>query len=255
MKNKRERLDGIISILRVEGKTSLANLAERFEVSTATIRRDIKLLESSGQIFQAVGGEVLYKKDYPGPSREEMLSKAIDEKVRIAEYCSSLVEDRDTIIVGPGVVTNLTGRIIGGLDKEFRVITNSLSLGMELSKLDNISVFMLGGDVEKQYSVALNPGFDPMSGIQYADKLFLTADGIDNEYGLTYFNSTMLPVIRGMMNVSREVILIADSTKFGNVCFNYLDDLSGITKIVTDNGIKKSHLKAIANEGIEIVTV
>ena len=255
MKNKKERIGEIISVLRIEGNTSLDKLAERFKVSTATIRRDVKILENSGQVFQAVGGDVIYKKDYLGPSREEMLSKSINEKLRIAEYCSTMIEDRDTVVIGPGVITNLAGRILGGLDKEFRVITNSLSLAVELSKLKNIDLFILGGDIENQYSTIKFQTYDPLGGIKYADKLLFTADGIDPEYGLTYYDSIMLPMISGMMRVAREKILIADSGKFGNVCFNFLSDLSEISLVVTDNNIKKSIQKSLTERNIRIMTV
>ena len=255
MKNKRLRLDGIKNILQLEEKISLKELAKRFDVSTATIRRDIKLLENSGHVYQGKSGEVFYRKDYPGPTREAMLSSAINEKISIAEYCSTLISERETIIIGPGVVTTIAGRIFSGLDFQFRVITNSLTLALELSKLDNISLFMLGGEVEKQYSIIRDLNRDPMSGIQYADKLFMTADGIDSEYGLTYFESSRIPVIKGMMDVAKEIILIADSTKFGNVCFNTLENFSRITKIITDNKISRNIKKSFLNKGIDLITV
>ena len=255
MKNKRTRLDGIKETLQIEERTTLKKLAVKFNVSTATIRRDIKLLEDSGHVMQGKGGEVFYKKDYPGPANEVMLSKFINEKISIAEYCTTLIKPKETIIIGPGVITTLAGRIFSGLDFEFRVITNSLILALELSELENISLFMLGGEIEKQYSTIRNVNRDPMSGIQYADKLFMTADGIDAEYGMTFFESSSIPVLEGMMNVAKEIILIADSSKFSNVCFNYLDNLSKISKIITDDKISKNIKKAFINEGIEIITV
>ncbi|MDC7227273.1 MAG: DeoR/GlpR family DNA-binding transcription regulator [Spirochaetales bacterium] len=255
MKNKRLRLDGITGILQLEEKTTLQALAARFDVSTATIRRDIKLLENSGQVYQGKGGEVLYHKDYPGPPREAMLSKFINEKIRISEYCSTLIKEQETIIIGPGVITTLAGRIFSGLDFQFRVITNSLTLSLELSELENISLFMLGGEIEKQYSTIKNFDRDPMDGIKYADKLFMTADGIDAEYGLTYFESSRIPVINGMMGIAKEIILLADSSKFGNVCFNYLCGFSKIDRIITDNGINKNIKKAFSHEGINLTMV
>ncbi len=255
MKNKRLRLDGIIDILQKKEKTTLEMLATRFEVSTATIRRDIALLENSGQVYQGKGGEVFYRKDYFGPTREFLLSKAINEKIRIAEYCTGLLREKETIIIAPGVITNLTGRILGGLDIELRVITNSLPLALELSDLDNINLFMLGGEVEKQHSVIHNLESDPMQGIQYADKLFMTADGIDLEYGMTYFEASGVPMVKGMMEVAKEIILIADSTKFGNVCFHYLEKFSRVTKIITDENIDPQIKKAFEQAGKELITV
>ncbi len=255
MKNKRLRLDGIIDILQKQEKTTLKELAQRFEVSIATIRRDITLLENSGHVYQGKVGEVFYRKDYLGPTREALLSSSINEKIRIAEYCTGMIQDKESVIIGPGVITSLTGRILGGLDIELRVVTNSLALGLELSGLDNISLYMLGGEVEKQYSVMKNLGTNPMADIQYADKLFMTADGIDIEYGMTYFESSHIPVLMPMIEVAKQVILIADSTKFGNVCFNYLDKFSRVNQIVTDTNIEKSTKKLFVQEGIEVITV
>ncbi len=255
MKNKRERLKGIIEILRIEDNTTLENLARKFKVSTATIRRDIKILENSGQVMQAIGGEIYFIKDYAGPSREDMLATAINEKVQIAEYCSTLINEHETILIAPGVITNLAGRIFGGLDFNFRVITNSLTLSLELSKLENISLFLLGGEVEKQYSSIRNINSDLLCGVQYADKLFLTSDGIDPEYGLTYFDSSMNPLISRMMDIAKEIIFIADSTKFGNVCFNYLCDLSKLDLVITDSKLSDKIKKNIESEKVKIICV
>jgi DeoR/GlpR family transcriptional regulator of sugar metabolism len=64
MKNKKERLSGIIATIRGESATTIDLIAAKFGVSTATIRRDVKLLENSGQVIQTVGGGVVYNKDY-----------------------------------------------------------------------------------------------------------------------------------------------------------------------------------------------
>ena len=75
------------------------------------------------------------------------------------------------------------------------------------------------------------------------------------EYGLTYYEASRLPIVQGMMAVAREIILIADSTKFGNVCFHYLGDLSKVNKIITDENLNKNIKKAFLNENIELITV
>jgi DeoR family fructose operon transcriptional repressor len=254
MKNKKERLSGIIALIRGENSTTIENLAARFQVSTATIRRDVKLLENSGQVIQTVGGGVVYNKDYLGPSREDSLSSAIDEKVRIAEFCSTLISSQDTVIIGPGVLPSLAARIFSGLDLSFRIITNSISLAYELQKVPNINLYMIGGEVEDDAAVkTLCP--EPLSGVKYADKLFITADGISTSHGLTYFNATQLPILKEMMRVANEIILIADSSKFEKVCFNFLDSLDAVTRIVTDDKIQKSSMKLITAMGIELITV
>ena len=254
MKNKKERLSGIISMIRGESSTTIETLASRFGVSTATIRRDVKLLENSGQVIQTVGGGVVYNKDYLGPSREDSLNSAIDEKLRIAEYCSTLITSQDTVIIGPGVMTNLAARIFSGLDLSFRIITNSVSLAYELQKAPNINLYMLGGEVEEDSAVKTLCS-EPLSGVKYADKLFITADGISTSHGLTYFNANQIPIMKEMMRAADEIILIADSSKFEKVCFNYLDSLDSVTKIVTDDKIQKTSMKLISMMDIELIIV
>lgn len=255
MKNKRERLNEIINILRIEGESTLELLAGRFQVSTATIRRDIKLLEGSGQVMQTVGGGILFKRDYHGPAREDLLVKAIQEKVRIAEFCTTLVSEHETILLGPGVITNLTGRILGGLSCGFRLITNMLPLAMELAGVENIKTVILGGEV----SGTISDGFKDAElfhrTVPYADKLFLTADGIDPEHGLTYFDADPLPLLRSMIEAAREIILIADAGNFERICFNHLMNLDGVSRIITDSGLSEGAVRSIEKMGIPLERV
>jgi len=255
MKNKKDRLSEIINVLRIKGSTNLQELAEKFQVSTATIRRDIKSLERSGQVVQTLGGGIIYQRDYSGPSQTISLSAAIEEKVRIAEFCSSLVNEKETILIGPGVVTTLAGKIMGGLEIHFRVLTNSLSLAQELAKLENIHTVILGGEIHNGYSASIDTDISGLNGIQYADRLFLTADGIDLEYGLTYFGTSLIPIIRKMMDISKEIILIADSTKFEKICFNSLEGFERIDRIITDDKLKKNIRKALADRNIQLTIV
>lgn len=251
---KKERLSGIIATIRGENSITIDILATKFGVSTATIRRDVKMLESSGQVIQTVGGGVVYNKDYLGPSKEDSLCSAIDEKIRIAEYCSTLISPQDTIIIGPGVITSLAARIFSGLDFSFRIITNSISLAYEMVKVPNINLYVIGGEIEDDTAVKTLCS-EPMNGVKYADKLFITADGISTSHGLTFFNANQIPIMREMMHVAREITLIADSSKFEKVCFNFLDSLDSVTRIVTDDKIQKNSMKLIAAKGIELIIV
>jgi len=256
MKNKKDRINGIINNLRLKGTTNLDNLAVDYNVSKATIRRDIKELEKSGQVVQTIGGGIILRKDFSESVRKENLSHAIVEKIRIAEYCSTLINEQDTVILGPGGITTLTGRILSGLDINFRVVTNSLSLALELSELDNINTYIIGGEVEGNYSTRMEYNQSGLDSIKYANKLFLSADGIDIEHGLTYFKaSSMIPMIKQMMEIADEVILIGDSTKFGKICFNRLEGIECVTKIITDSKLDAKYERAFTKLNIDYITV
>lgn len=253
MVKKKNRITEITNILRKKGSTNLQELADTFGVSTATIRRDVKYLESSDQVVQTLGGGVMFREELANPMAASNFYQALEEVVRIAEYCSTLVEAKDTILLGPGVTTFLAGRIMGGLELNFRVMTSSVSLALELSKLDNIRTFILGGEIRDDYTLAADS--HSFNKIQFASKLFLTVDGIDPVYGLSVFNNDTVPLLQKMMSISREIILIADSTKFGKVCFNVLDGLDKVSRIISDVKLDTKLKTALEDRGISVTLV
>jgi DeoR/GlpR family transcriptional regulator of sugar metabolism len=254
-KNRKERLKAIINEIIAKSTTNIDDLAQGFSVSTATIRRDLKVLEKSNQIIQTVGGGVVYKKNYAGPSRKERFEKDFNEKLGISEYCTSLIKEHDTVIIGPGAITFLAGKIMSGLPTSFRIVTNSLTLASELSGVKSIKTVILGGEIDDDHSIGYEDRIDYFDNIQYADKLFLTADGIEPEYGLTFFNMSNLNIMHRMINVAREIILIAESSKFGKMCFNHLANFDKVSLIVTDKTISDDIVDAFIEKGIKVVQV
>ncbi|MDA3951732.1 MAG: DeoR family transcriptional regulator, partial [Spirochaeta sp.] len=124
---RKERLSRLLAKVRVEQHTTIDSLAAHFDVSTVTIRRDIKELEKQDVLVQTVGGGVIYKTEHTGAVDVHSMGHAIAEKIRIAEYCTGLVRNQDDILIGPGTTTFLVGKILSGItDRNFRIITNSL---------------------------------------------------------------------------------------------------------------------------------
>jgi len=180
----------------------------------------------------------------------------IEEKIRIAEYCTELVEEHDEIIVGPGTTTFLVGRIFSGIDdRRFRIITNSLELALETSGISNIETVILGGEVYERHSAGFTAHDDYFSTCHQQHKLLLSADGIDLKQGLTLFDPRFLAVFKKMIAVSSTVILAADSSKIGKVCFNKIADLEEISIVVTDTGAPARFCRELENRGISVITV
>ncbi len=186
---------------------------------------------------------------------KERLQDRIEEKFQIAEYCEGLIQDKDTIIIGPGTLLSLFGKIVSGVPHSIRVITNCLSIAHELSKVENIISVLVGGQVINGYTIGFEGEGDAFSNIRYADKLFFTADGVHIKEGVTFFNDSMCPVLNRMMKVAREKILVVDSTKINKICFSYLCDLQKIDRIITDNNISDEDYKAFTKSNIKVEIV
>ncbi|MFP4373806.1 MAG: DeoR/GlpR family DNA-binding transcription regulator [Spirochaetaceae bacterium] len=238
--------------------TTVEELASYFDVSTATIRRDVKLLSEQGTVVQTVGGKILPN---PGtgevpPSFHNSSVTNFEAKLRIAEYCTNLVNERDEILIGPGTTAFLAGRIFTGIsDRRFRIITNSLELATSASSVENVESIILGGTVYENHSTGFFGQEDYLSFCHKNHKLILGADGIDPDYGITLFDQRFLSILRDMVAASRDVIVTADSAKLGKVYSNKICELNAVTTLVTDNGVSQELKEQIERAGVMVVPV
>ncbi|MFP4535371.1 MAG: DeoR/GlpR family DNA-binding transcription regulator [Spirochaetaceae bacterium] len=257
IKNRRKRLEELLNRIRLEGSTSLEDLSRYFGVSTATIRRDVKHLEQEQSVVQTVGGGILYRQPQTGNAETVDTQTAnIEEKIRIAEKCTELVEDQDEIIVGPGSTAFIVGRILTGIaDRRFRIITNSLELALEASGVSNIETVVLGGEVHGRYSAGFTAHDEYFDSAHRRHKLLLSVDGIDLEQGLTIFDPKFLRVLERMLAVSSTVILASDSTKIGRVSFNRIGGVEIVSTLVTDSGAPEAVREALGSRGVTVLTV
>lgn len=254
--SKKQRLDQLLNRLKVEKQTSIDELAADFGVSTATIRRDIKELEKTDSIIQTVGGGVLFQGEQRDALTVQKANRAIAEKIRIAEYCTELVRDQDDILIGPGSTTFLAGKIMSGItDRSFRIITNSLELALETSESNNIRTVILGGEIWNRHSIGPHGGYEYFAECHRQHTLLLSADGVNRDFGVSVFETRMMPLINDMISVSSRIILAVDSGKFGQSRFNRLVDWDRIDILVTDDSAPMDDVSFIRSKGVEAVLV
>ena len=256
MENRKERLAKLRTKIQVEGHATIGELARFFDVSTATIRRDIKTLESETPVVQTVGGGVLYQSERSGAVDQRTGTHAIQEKIRIAEYCTNLVQDQDDILIGPGSTTFLTGKILSGItDRNFRIVTNSLELAIEVSVAPNIRTVILGGEIFNRHSVYPDRHFDYFAGCHHRHMLIMSADGIDLEIGVTMLETRLVETVRRMISASNRIVLTADSSKFGRARYNRVCGLDSISTIVTDANVDERVVDELERGGCRVVIV
>jgi DeoR family transcriptional regulator, aga operon transcriptional repressor len=256
MKRRSERLEELIRRIKMEKKTNIRDLAAYFSVSSVTIRRDLKEVQKNHNIVQTVNGGV----EFRGRSIDEGIEDHIDcnvaEKIRIGEYISKIVADYDDLLIGPGTTTLLIGRILSGItDRRFRIVTNSMELAMDTMDLENIETLLLGGKIWKSYSLGYQEHKDYLDNCNNTHRLIISADGIDPEYGLTVFETRVVPLVKKMIRASREVIIAADYRKIGKVCFNKVADIENVNLLVTDDKAPVEAVEAIERKNVKVVIV
>ncbi|TVR72084.1 MAG: DeoR/GlpR transcriptional regulator [Spirochaetaceae bacterium] len=253
LQGRQDRLREILNKIRVEQQTTLEELARFFCVSTATIRRDIKVLEEKSAVVQTVGGGIIYQTEHTGAVDPGRIGHRIEEKIRIAEHCTELIRDHDDVLIGPGTTTFLAGKIISGIeDRRFRIITSSLELALEAGAAPNIRAVVLGGEVWNKYVVGPRVGRGYFEECHRQHTMILSADGIEATRGVTVFESRLVPMIEAMVSVSSRIILATDSSKFGKSCFNRVARFDQLRYVVTDHDAPPDYVALLKEHGIDV---
>jgi DeoR/GlpR family transcriptional regulator of sugar metabolism len=258
-----ERQQRISERLRTERVVSIADLGTWLGVSDMTVRRDLIRLEELGLCRRTHGGAVSVHaplvQDTPYTERE---LQHVAEKIAIGRAAAALVEEGDTIAIDSGSTTMQFAAALRG-KKNVTVVTNSIRVLNQLYDAAGIIVISTGGTI----STTLNPGFrhdDPFLVGPLAEatmrrfrpnKAFMGTVGLTIADGLSNGMLEQAELKRIMMEVSAEVTLLTDHSKFGHVSFAVAGPVTMLQRVITDTGITPSMRRALEELGIEVVAV
>jgi DeoR/GlpR family transcriptional regulator of sugar metabolism len=226
-----ERRNQLLEMVRRKGFASLPELADELEVSESTIRRDLDYLEDAGAARRTHGG-VFYTGPAPRlPHFDERQPAQWDKKKLIAHAAVGLIEDGDTVLLDGGSTTYEVARLLVG--RPLQIVTNSLPVANLFASNSNHDLVLVGGYVYPRTGVALGPYANEMLAHLSVRRTIMSVAGI-NERG--YFNSNLLLVEteRAMIEAADEVIVVADSTKFGRQSLAHLCALGDVQHLVVD---------------------
>ena len=248
-----ERRQKIQEMLSQQKRLLVNDLCVNLNVSAVTIRKDLEILRKRGALTRVHGGAILNQSSVTDLALTEKERIRHKEKDRIAQCAESMINRGDVIILDSGSTTTQLARHIK-FKKGIIVITNAVNIATELAASD-LEIILTGGILrEKSFSLVGPLAENTLQSVT-ADKLFLGVDGIDFKFGLTTPNLLEAKVNHMMMDVSKEVILLADSTKFGMRSVGVISQINEIDKIVTDSGVSEEDVKRMDNLGIEVIIV
>ena len=245
-----DRRTRLLELVRVRRFASPPELAAELQVSESTIRRDLEQLEEQGSITRTHGG-VLYAGHSPKlPHFEARQPTKWAEKRAIAQRTVELIHDGDTVLLDGGTTTYEVARLLVG--RPLHVVTNSLPVA-NLFASDTISdLVVIGGNICPRTGVAQGPMADGMLAGLRVRKTILSVAGI-NEEG--FFNNSLLLVNteRAMMKAADEVIVVADSSKFGHSSLALLGQLGAVRHVITDNGVADVWRERLVAAGVSLL--
>ncbi|MEJ2635615.1 MAG: transcriptional repressor AgaR [Calditrichia bacterium] len=246
-----ERRRRIQEILQTQKRILVNEIADDFNISAVTIRKDLEILEKRGVLSRVHGGAIVNHSSVQDLAVNEKERINVQEKNKIARKAESLIKSGDVIILDSGSTTTALARHLK-FKKDITVITNAVNIASELTASE-VNVILTGGNLREKSFSLVGPIAEESLKLITADKLFLGVDGIDFERGLTTPNIMEAKVNRMMIQAADEVILLADSSKFGRRSLGVIDEVKSVDKLITDKRVSKSNVASLENLGIEVI--
>ncbi|TPL02151.1 MULTISPECIES: DeoR/GlpR family DNA-binding transcription regulator [unclassified Mesorhizobium] len=231
-----DRQAKIVELLRDELFLDIRGLTQRFQVSVATMRRDLGELEEAGLLRRTHGGAVSINQVSNDPSNADRAISHLTEKRTIAAAAAVMISEGDTVLLDAGTTALEVAKLLrtrAGLT----FITNGSDIIAELLRGEAPSVYAVGGEyaeINRSFRGPLAEHFIRQFNV---DKLILNAASIDLDRGLIFTGSPVNASIQqAMIEVSRRVIVVADYSKFTKPSFSVVTKIEDVGAIVTDAG-------------------
>lgn len=247
----KERIDKVLEILARKGYRSVSELSSDLAVSEMTVRRYLDKLEDRALIKRTHGGafagQEMIEVDY---RVRETVRRA--EKEAIGRAAWALIQPGESIFIDAG---STTAHLALAMDdtKRITVVTNSTTVLQTLERKSNIQTIVLGGKVHApSHSLIGHLAEESVQQFRFT-KAFLGAAGINLQEGFTQSNVDEVPVKKEVAANSREVIVLADSTKFNQDVLVMFLRLDQVHIVITDPGISPAHKARLEEHGIHVI--
>ena len=248
-----ERLGSILERLSGNGSVSVADISDELGVSAATIRRDLDLLERQRLLARTHGGAVAQGVLYELPLRYKS-ARHQEEKLRIAREAATRVADGHAVGLTGGTTTTEVARALVE-HQRLTVVTNALNIASELAVRPNLKLVVTGGVARSESYELVGPLAEASLAGLNLDVVFVGADGVSLEAGLTTHHEVEAHTNRALIERARSVVVVADSSKIGLVAFARICDVGAANELITDRTADPRILAQLAETGVGVTTV
>jgi DeoR/GlpR family transcriptional regulator of sugar metabolism len=245
------RWDNLRSLIRDRGVIRIEDLCRELKVSPATVRRDLDQLEQSGAIRRVHGGAVSVESRLDEPVFAAKASLAAREKRGIAEAALALIEPGDTIYLDGGTTVLELARLLRERTN-LTVVTNSLQAAHELAGRGP-RLILIGGELRRLSQTVVGPMTRLVLQELHLDKAFMGTIGFTLKEGLTTTDPGEAFTKEMVMSRSRQVFVLADSSKAGKLSFARAGGWDKVHALITDKQVDPQFAKELVKTGIKLV--
>jgi DeoR family transcriptional regulator of aga operon len=245
------RLGLILQELNASGSVGVTELAGRLEVSEASVRRDLHLLENQNLLTRTHGGAVASGVLYELPMRYRG-GQHHDAKRAIAAAAAELVTpDISSVGLNGGTTTTEVARALAARPG-LRVVTNALNIASELAVRSNIELVVCGGSARAESYELVGPLAELTLANLNLDLAIIGVDGITATAGMTTHHEVEAHTNRALLRAAARVAVVADSSKIGRRGFAKIGDLDLVSDLITDSLAKPADVEALRAAGLRV---
>lgn len=252
-----ERRRQIASLTAVEGRVNVTELAQKFDVTAETIRRDLAVLDREGIVHRVHGGAVASQSFQTTElSLDTRLRSASTAKSAIARAALNYLPDvHGGMFLDAGTTTTALANLIAEQPhaRQWSIVTNCLPIALNLANAGLTEVQLLGGSVRSITQAVVGDIALRTMALMRADVAFIGTNALTLDHGLSTADAQEAAMKSAMVTNAHKVVVLCDSTKMGNdylVSFASVDD---IDVVITDSNAPESFVRALRDRDVDVV--
>ncbi|HEY8346487.1 MAG TPA: DeoR/GlpR family DNA-binding transcription regulator [Symbiobacteriaceae bacterium] len=242
----------ILTLLEQQQHLRVSEIAALLGISEVTARKDLRELEAEGLLRRVHGGAVTPGYAALEPSLADKASQNLEEKRQIAQCAARLVQDGQVVALNAGTTTLEVARRLAARSN-LTVVTNAVNIGAELAGRPGIRLILTGGIVRERSFAMVGPLAEQTLRELRTDLAIIGINGIDPHYGLTTPDVVEAATNRALIQSARQVVVVADHSKFGQVSLSRICPMDQVDVVITDSATPARYREALEQQGIRVI--
>lgn len=248
-----ERYEYIIDTLNRDCAVKVSKLIKELNVSIETIRRDLEHLEKEGVLKRVYGGAIPKKASVDKLSFDKREEEFRKEKVEIASIAIRYITEGQSIALNDSTTNVEIAKQIRKKFTNLTVVTNSLVIATELANNKDIKLILAGGMLDNREQAFYGQLTKDILNNFVVDIAFIGVGGVSLNRGISDYDFHTAEIQKILIEMSKESIILADSSKIENVSLTRVSDIEDINLIITDSKIDNKIIDKYTKKGIEII--
>ncbi|SDW50508.1 transcriptional regulator, DeoR family [Ruegeria halocynthiae] len=229
------RQSDILEIAREDGRVTVEGLADRFQVTVQTIRRDLAELSEAGKLDRVHGGAVL-RSGVSNIGYEDRRALNHEAKTRIAERCAANISEGSSVFMNIGTSTEAVARQMLH-HKNLMVVTNNMNVAHILAESSDCQIVVAGGVLRRSDSGLVgNLAVSTIRQFKF-DHAIIGCSAMDPAGDLMDFDLQEVLVSQTIIEQARHISLVADTSKFQRTAPARIASLADVDTVYTDKAL------------------